>query len=256
LKGRSRMEKPLVSVVVIGYKRPHLLKKTVETLLAKVSYKPLEMILCDDGSPAAMKEQMRQLPFDVFLLADRNEGMGRNTNKGIQAAKGEFILHLQDDWECLGPPDLIEAAMEVLNEFPDVGLVRYRPVEKNAPYRTVQTKSGRTVRIYESSVFESTGEYIYSDRPHLKRRSFHEQLGLYPEGIPIPTTEIEFCKRYMAHPELKAAFVEGYESFQNNGDAETFNPSIRRGQLKKRLESHWHTRFLLRIYQRVRGRKP
>ncbi|MCU1237285.1 MAG: tuaH, partial [Candidatus Solibacter sp.] len=96
---------PLVSVVVVGYNRLELLRKTITSFLNTTTYprNSLELILCDDGSPESVQDQMRLLPFDVFLMASENRGMGNNTNKGIRAAAGAYILQLQDDWECGGP---------------------------------------------------------------------------------------------------------------------------------------------------------
>jgi len=90
---------PLISVVIIGYKRIDELKKTHSTFLQNINYPRdrIELILCDDGSPYEMQQEMKKLDFDKFLLSSKNEGMGKNTNKGLIAATGDYIVQLHDD---------------------------------------------------------------------------------------------------------------------------------------------------------------
>ena len=119
-------------------------------------------------------------------MASGNRGMGYNTNKGIRAATGEYILQLQDDWECGGRPDFIEVALELFQARPDVALIRLREPFAG-PHESYSLHPDRSVQIYHNRrVWRSTaGEYVYSDTPHMKRRSLHETLGLYLEGKPM-----------------------------------------------------------------------
>jgi GT2 family glycosyltransferase len=246
-------QKPLISVVLVTYKRIDLLRQTVRTFLETTTYPRdrLELIVCDDASPAAIQEQMRQLPCDVFLLAEKNGGMGRNTNKGFSAARGDYIFHLQDDWKTIGRGDFLEAGLELLAERPDVGMVRFWR-HFDGPYETHVCASGRRAHIYRNVNHAELGQYVYSDRPCLKRRSFHETLGPFAEHLPIPDTEVDFCKRFEAQDQVRIAWIEGYSTFENCGDELTFNPSIRKVQLVQRLEKHWLTRVPLRVYLRLR----
>ena len=89
-----RLPWPLISVVIVGYKRPEELRRTVEFFLNNIDYprNSLEMILCDDGSPENMRIEMKKLDFDKFLFSKKNHGIGYNTNKGLKEVKGEFIV--------------------------------------------------------------------------------------------------------------------------------------------------------------------
>lgn len=44
-----------------------------------------------------MQQEMKKLDFDKFLLSRKNEGMGKNTNKGLIAVTGDYIVQLHDD---------------------------------------------------------------------------------------------------------------------------------------------------------------
>jgi GT2 family glycosyltransferase len=224
---------PLVSVIVVGYNRFDLLKRTITSFLNTTTYprKSLELILCDDASPASVQDQMRSLPFDVFLMASQNGGMGYNTNKGIQAATGAYILQLQDDWECSGPPDFIEAALALFQERPDVSFIRLREPFAG-PHALHTLRSGREAQIYRQRLdWRSTaGEYVYSDNPHIKRRTLHDSLGRYLEDKPMNQVEMDFCRRFEKQGSAKAAFINGYLCFTHTGVAASFNPLHTRRQ--------------------------
>ena len=122
------MSLPLVTTLFITYKRIELLKRTLDAFLSNTNYprEKLELILCDDGSRVVIQDEMKQLKFDKYLFADKNEGMAANVNKGIKAATGEYILQLQDDWICNGPKDYLRLGIKALEENPEIGLIRYR----------------------------------------------------------------------------------------------------------------------------------
>jgi glycosyltransferase involved in cell wall biosynthesis len=218
---------PLVSVIAIGYDRIDLLKRTITSFLHTTTYprNSLELILCDDGSPASAQRQMRLLPFDLFLMSAENRGIGHNTNKGIRAATGAYLLHLQDDWECGGPRDFIDVALDLFQERSDVALVRLREPFAG-PHESYKMHSGRTAHIYahRTEWRSTTGEYTYSDTPHIKRRTLHETIGLYREGKPMHKVEMDFCRRFEKQNVAKAAFIDGYSCFRHTGSAASFNP--------------------------------
>jgi glycosyltransferase involved in cell wall biosynthesis len=251
------MQFPTISVVVVGYKRPKELKLTVQSFLNIVNYPrdKIEMILCDDGSPDEMKEQMRQLDFDKFIFANQNEGIGGNTNKGIRVAKGDFILQLQDDWVFEGNPEFLKIALLAFNEFPRIGMIKFR--EANTLPCTIDTLSnGTKIKIYKNNRGKSSlaGDYAYTDNPHIKRTDFHKKLGLYKEGAPMHKVELNFCKRCDHQDEFYIAYIDGYEGFKHIGEENSFNPSIKRTILIKRLERVWILKLLLGIYRKIKHR--
>jgi len=228
---------PLVSVVVVSYDRLALLRRTVSSFLNKSTYPrtSLELILCDDGSPQSVQEQMRTLPFGLFLMSSQNCGIAHNTNKGLRAASGQYILQLQDDWECTGPADFIEVAIDLFTEREDVALVRLQDPFDGPHESCVLQPKGRTAHIYSKHQHwrATAGEYVYSDNPHIKRRRLHEILGFYAEGKPMHLTEMDFCRRFEKQPDMMAAFVDGYSCFLHTGLGSSFNPVHKEPQVRK-----------------------
>jgi glycosyltransferase involved in cell wall biosynthesis len=256
---------PLVSVVLVTYKRIELLRETINSFLATTTYprSRLELILCDDGSSRAIQKRMRSLPCDAFLMADRNQGMGSNTNKGLHAAKGDFVLQLQDDWRCVGPPDFVEAALEVFAERPDVYMIRLR---EHAPrtFESYRTRDGKVARVYPTRralveagitlarVSDEGSEDLYTDTPHIKRKEFHQILGFYREKMSMPQTESEFSRRFEAQTALQIASIEGYEVFIHTGESQSLNPVQRKIAWAKRLNSNPMTRAAFRFYRTLK----
>ncbi len=249
--------RPLVSVVIMTYKRLDLLKGTIASLLAATTYprERLELVLSDDGSGPELQAEMRKLPCDVFVLSQKNRGLGASSNAGIRVARGEYILHLQDAWRCMGPGDFIEASLDVLAVRPDVGAVRLRgPLGGCLEVEHCEVGCGRAVDVYPCGGLKGTGAYIYSDNPHLKRKSFHEELGYYLEGVPMTVTEIDFCQRFERQDRWRFAWIPGYNVFQHTGEEQTFNPSVLRRKKRERIEKLWLGKTAVGAYRWVRDR--
>jgi glycosyltransferase involved in cell wall biosynthesis len=247
---------PLVSVIFITYKRLDLLRKTYDSFCKVCKYPNLELILCDDGSPIKTQEEMTKIYFNKYLFSDKNRGLANNQNKGIVAANGEYILHLQDDWLCHGPGDFIEAALDVFDASPEIGIIRFWSFpEFTVPYDVCETKNGNKFRLYRANAnhLRSRHDYVYSDRPHIKRKSFHVAIGHYREDLYMNDMEIEFCERLSQHPEIRGAQIEHYDDiFEHIGAEKTFNPSQKRANLRTKMERHWFMRYPWKIYLYLR----
>lgn len=223
------MNTPTVSILFITFNRIELLTKTYNYFISNTEYprEKLELILCDDGSPKSIQEEMRKLTFDKYLFAKKNEGMAANVNKGIIAASGEFILQLQDDWICNGPKDYLLLGIKALDANNDLGIIRYR-LGIHYPNFSIRELANKLNKInileWDQGVMNIT-QFIYSDNPHLKKKSLHQKIGLYKSFSKMSQTEIEFCERFNKLKLFNVGFIEGYsEVFQHIGE----NHSLRR----------------------------
>ena len=256
--GKASPTLPLVSIVFVTYKRLERLRDTYWSLREICRYPNLEWIVCDDGSSAAIQTQIRKLAFDQYLLSERNQGMGANTNKGLLAANGDYVLHLQDDWTCSGPSDFIESGVELMGERPDVCMVQFWRVA-DFPYPSIfhlsaSRKRARIFLDFPGMVSEGKGFHIYSDRPHLKRRSVTATVGLYSETIrPVAEVEEDYCNRFEQCADQRVGIIEGYDKvFKHTGEQETFNPRQRRENWRRFLRGHPVLRYPWNWYVRWR----
>lgn len=97
-------ERSLVSVIVPTYNREHLLKRALESVFDQ-SYRPIELIVVDDGSTDGTREflgnwgkdRSDDKAFRVVELAQANGGAPVARNLGLIHSRGEYIQYLDSD---------------------------------------------------------------------------------------------------------------------------------------------------------------
>lgn len=233
---------PLVSVAFITYDRLVTLRPTLASFLANTDYprERLELIVCDDCSPKAVQAELHRMPFDVHCLATRRRGLGANANQGLRSATGDLILQLQDDWQCVGPPDYLRRAVSALRVASDVGMLILNEHPEALPVRRRQTFEYGEMRVYDNRpevIVNMVGEHAYTDWPHLKWKSFHDRLGLYKEGVPMWETELEFSCRVNAQATTYIADIKRMNIFSHVGADYSYNSASRKVRLAKRISS-------------------
>lgn len=121
------MAKPLVSVVVPCYN----VAKKIERLLKSLKeqdYRPLEIILVDDGSTDGTKDVLRQFKveqenadFSVTYVCQSNRGPGGATNTGLKYITGDYLIWPDsDDWLA---PQSISKRVDFLESHPEYAIV-------------------------------------------------------------------------------------------------------------------------------------
>lgn len=104
-----------ISAVIPVYNGKKYLRKAIESVINQ-TLRPIELILVDDGSSDNSIEEIRQMeyPFPVQFIKQDNAGQAAARNRGILAAKGDFIALLdQDDFWYANHLEILS------NEFKD-----------------------------------------------------------------------------------------------------------------------------------------
>lgn len=235
------MTVPRVSVIFLTFNRAHTLVATFESFVARVNYPRdrLELILCDDASDARNLAIARSLAFDTILTSRRNQGLGANTNKGLRAATGDFILQLQDDWLLAGDPDFLRQAVGALEQRPDIGMVAFRERPNLLVAETIEASGGvfdiLIPTLSSDGTVDHVGNGVYTDTPHVKRRNFHDIVGYYAEGIPMTKMELAMTRSVSVDHQIRVALWRGEEVFRHIGDAYSYNPGVKRERVIERL---------------------
>ena len=95
----STPNNPLVSTIIPVFNRRTLLRQSVESVLTQ-TYRPIEIIVVDDGSDPEYKDFYAALENEVeemTLLSQHNTGPGGARELGRMHANGEFIQYLDSD---------------------------------------------------------------------------------------------------------------------------------------------------------------
>lgn len=113
----------LVSTIIPTFNRSKWLEEAVGSVLAQ-SYRPIEIIISDDGSNTEAVEFARDLKLKhseiSHLILGENRGPGLAREAGRQVAKGEFIQYLDSDDRLL--PEKFEKQVRLLQENSNVGV--------------------------------------------------------------------------------------------------------------------------------------
>ena len=95
------MKQSLISVIVPVYNTEQYLKQCVKSLLDQ-TYKELEIILVDDGSPdrcPAMCDEFARADNRVRVVHQANRGQAKARNTALDICEGEYIAFVDsDDW--------------------------------------------------------------------------------------------------------------------------------------------------------------
>lgn len=244
--------RPLVSVLLITYNRIEHLRRTCSSFLGRCSYDHLELVVTDDGSDAKTQELIRDMRFDKRLLGGSHQGLGANTNRGLNACSGEYILQLQDDWDFIGPPDLIDVAVKLMQQRSDVHMVQFwRNWDLNFPKEILNMPDGHRAAIFRDypGYAASGGFHIYSDRPFLRTRQSVSELGPYCTGLSPIETEEEYCRRFEMREDLRVAIIDGYGiCFAHTGEDSTYNSTQKRENIRRALRTRPMLRYAWLLY--------
>lgn len=126
------MTEELISVVVPIYKVEKFLPTCIESIIRQ-SYRNLELILVDDGSPdscPSICEKYKQVDSRIKVIHKKNGGLSDARNAGLKIAEGKWITFIDSD-DYVGADFLrVLYTVAVLNEA-DISICDYSAVLDN-----------------------------------------------------------------------------------------------------------------------------
>lgn len=133
----SNYNNRLISIIIATHERPQLLVRTLNSV-AKQTYRPLEVVIVDDGSGPASREAVQHWKkharpdFDVRYKWQENQGPATARNRGVETSKGELIQFLDDD--DLMCPDTLAHLADALNDVrKGIAIASYQYWENGNP---------------------------------------------------------------------------------------------------------------------------
>ena len=132
---------PFISILTASLNSESTLNKTLESIRDQ-SFQDLEHIVIDGGSrdetPNILKEYNNT--YNLIWISEPDHGISDALNKGLQLARGRYILVLHADDQLLTPEILKSVylilkserfeiySFPVLKDYPDKGKILYKPV--------------------------------------------------------------------------------------------------------------------------------
>ena len=110
---------PILSIVIVNYKQRDYTAQCLESLRAAAPALDHEIILVDNASADGSADWLAEHYPEVRLIrSPENRGIAGGNNLGIRAARGRYVLLLNND--TLVQPGTLEEAVAYLEAHPDV----------------------------------------------------------------------------------------------------------------------------------------
>lgn len=124
---RPLSAQPLVSVILSSYNYGQFVGEAVRSVFAQ-DYRPLELIIVDDGSTdtsrAAIEEACADAPIPARIIHQENSGQAGAWNTAFAHVTGELVCFLDsDDYWLAGK---VESMVRFAQALPDAGLYQHQ----------------------------------------------------------------------------------------------------------------------------------
>src|SRR3989344_9625546 len=115
----------MLSIIIVNYKTPGLLKNCVASLKETIKKTGYEIIAVDVASDGSIAEALVPFADDINLIElKENTGYSKAVNTGLRAARGEYYLILNADMEILADAiDEMMAFMQKDGTRQNIGLI-------------------------------------------------------------------------------------------------------------------------------------
>lgn len=195
----------LVSIIIPVYKTEQYLKECMDSVL-KQSWRALEIILVDDGSPdnaPAMCDRYAAEYPDIQVIHQKNSGLGLSRNAGLAAAAGKYIIFLDSD-DCLDGPEavsrLVLCAEEKQADIVTGGFRRFHDTEISA-VNLPHLKEGAYTKTTD---FRFKGFFMYGHLAYnwgkLYRKAFLDENNLKCRAYPFTQDKAHNMACYAYEP--------------------------------------------------------
>ena len=195
----ARAETPPVTVCIVHHERPALLRMAIDSVLEQ-DYPAFDAVLVDDGSESAaalqtldaVEAQFAPRGWRVLRQENRYAGAARNT--AASAARGEWLLFLDDD-NVLFPDAitrLVRAALFCGAHCVPASAIRF---SGNGDPRHNTASHGHPVRFLGAARAWNRLRNVAGDTCALVRRDTFHTVGGYPEEFRLWLQDMCFNNR-------------------------------------------------------------
>lgn len=234
--------KPLVTLVSPVYNAMPYLRGYL-TCLENQTWRPMEVILVDDGSTDDSAEYLRQRKgtleaagLSVKLLFCPHRGQAAAMNAALPLISGEFFTWC--DADDLLAPDSVEKKVWFLMEHPDIGMVRSNGTVLDADKGVRLSESAKEADRCQKSVFEDLlldRTYCYAGCYMVRTNLFfacypEKKMPESPEGqnlqllLPPASRSVcgyldeplhTYCRRHSGHSSRDRSYQENLRRMEN-----------------------------------------
>jgi glycosyltransferase involved in cell wall biosynthesis len=163
------MQQPIVSIIVPVYKVERYLCRCVDSILNQ-TYKDIEVILVDDGSPDACPticDEYARRDSRVRVIHKKNGGLSSARNAGLDSSSmGYYVTFVDsDDWI---ENNTVEYCVYLLNSY-QAGAVEFE-CDETRDYKEHSKQAKERIDVYE-------GDDVLKE--YLRREAYSVCMGMY-----------------------------------------------------------------------------
>jgi len=111
-----------MSIVLVGWNNKSYLEPCLKSIYDGNLKCTFDIVVVDNGSTDGSQEMLQNKYPEVMLIQnEKNEGLGKASNQGVEATNGRYVLLLNNDTIVNGPS--FDLLVTYLNDHPTVGAV-------------------------------------------------------------------------------------------------------------------------------------
>jgi glycosyltransferase involved in cell wall biosynthesis len=181
-----------VSIIIPTYNHRDFIIETLESVFAQ-TFTDYEVIVVNDGSPDDTASVLKPLveAGRIYYIEQPNAGAAAARNRGLAAARGEYVAFLDDD--DLWPANKLQWQVAVLRADASIGLVGGTAIRLGlpAPAENEDTRYLAFQDLFDGNPFGSPGQWL------ARTPLIHEVGGFDPRIWGADDFEILFriCRR-------------------------------------------------------------
>lgn len=200
-----------LSVIVVHYRTPHLLRALLHSLLVSPPQRSFEVLILDNDDGASLLDQLPDDSRISLYALGTNVGFAKAANEGMRKAKGHYFLIANSDVEF--PARSVTSLVATMDGLPLAGAVGVRLVQPDGKaevnggaFPTLLREYRRRQRILshernapgEEQEREGGGleerDWV-SGACLLVRREAVEAVGLFDENFFLYYEDVDLCTR-------------------------------------------------------------
>lgn len=130
---------PDLSIVLVCWNNKDYLEACLRSLYTANMHSRFDVLVADNGSTDASQVMLRDnFPHVRIIQNEKNVGLGKASNQGIEATRGRYVLLLNNDTLVNGSS--LDAMVEFLDNTPDAAAVGGRLLNPDGSYQAAGNK--------------------------------------------------------------------------------------------------------------------
>jgi hypothetical protein len=191
----------MISIIIVNYNGRHFLDACLSSLISQ-TFQDFEIILVDNASIDGSFEYIQSRYPSVTVIENKeNRGFAGGANDGIQVARGEYILTLNND--TIADPEFLEHLKDAMEIDDNVGMCAAKMLYPDGRINSTAICISRSGAAWDRGRFEQdAGQYDIPEEVFgpcagaaLYRKKMLDEIGLFDEDFFLFMEDVDLACR-------------------------------------------------------------